>query len=157
MAKIVRPEPLISEKIRISDAYELFLGSRKTQCTNKTYKIYHDFGHRHIIPSLVSLTDGFMEDVNAVVLRASINDYADDHGDGGRWFYYRHLKVFINWYWCEYDIETPNPMDKIKIKKNSTPPKQGITREDIDLLLKAAKNSVFPERDTPIKIISALS
>lgn len=96
MPKIVRKNTLTSEKVKIEDAYELFLSSRKTSCTSKTYRIYDEVGKRHIIPSLLSLTDGYMDDVNAVVLRASINDYASEHTNGGKWFYYRHLKVYIN-------------------------------------------------------------
>ena len=97
MAKIVHKNTLISEKNTISDAYELFLGSRKTLCVEKTCKIYSDIGRRHIIPSLTSSTDGFMEDITTVVLRASINKYAEDHNNGGKQFYYRHLKAFIKW------------------------------------------------------------
>ncbi len=154
MAKIQRKNTLTSEKVKISDAYELFLGSRKTLCAEKTYKIYDDIGRRHIIPSLASLTDGNMEDITAVVLRASINEYAENHNAGGKLFYYRHLKVFINWYWEENEMESVNPMTKIKgIKKPSTPPKQGITREEIDKLLKAAKEQIFPERDIVMLMI----
>lgn len=154
MAKIVRKNTLTPEKFKISDAYELFLGSRQTLCAKKTYKIYEDLGNRHIVPSLTSLTDGYMEDITAVVLRASINEYAESHSTGGKWFYYRHLKVFINWYWDEHDIESVNPMTKVKgIKKPKTEPKQGITREEINKLLKAAKEQVFPERDTVMLMI----
>lgn len=64
------------------------------------------------------------------------------------------MKVFINWYWDENDIETANPIKKIKsIKKASTPSKQGITREEIDKLLIAAKEQIFPERDTVMLMI----
>ena len=154
MAKISRKNTVSPQKVKISDAYELFLGSRKTLCAEKTYKIYDGIGQRHIIPSLTSLTDGYMEDITAVVLRTSINDYAENHSYGGKLFYYRHLKAFINWYWEENDIETVNPMSKIKgIKKASTPPKQGITRDEVDKLLKEAKEQIFPERDTVMLMI----
>lgn len=154
MAKVIRKNTLTPEKTKISDAYELFLGSRKTSCADKTYKIYQDLGSRFIVPSLTALSvTGYMDDVTAVVLRASINEYDQSHTKGGAWFIYRHLKVFINWYWEENDIETPNPIKKIKIKKPKTPPKQGITREEIDKLLKAAKEQIFPERDTAMLMI----
>ena len=154
MAKIVRKNTLTSEKTKISDAYELFLGSRKTTCAEKSYRIYKDIGLRHIVPSLTSLTDGYMEDITSVVLRASINDYADEHTAGGKWFYYRHLKVFINWYWDENEIDSVNPINKVRgIKKPKTEPKKGITREEIDKLLKATKEQIFPERDTVMLMI----
>ena len=97
MAKIVHTNTLTSEKVNISDAYELFSGSRITLCAEKTCKICDEIGRRHIITSLTSLTDGYMEDITSIVLRASINEYAEDHTNGGKQFYYRHLKVFINW------------------------------------------------------------
>ena len=98
MAKILRKNTLTTEKVKISDAYELFLGSQKTLCAEKTYKIYDDIVRRHIIPSLTSLTNGYMDVITAVVLHTSINDYADNHSNIGKLFYFRHLKAFIsNW------------------------------------------------------------
>ena len=149
MAKIVRRNTLISEKVTVSDAYELFLGSRKISCAEQTYKIYQDLGRRFIVRSLTELTEhGYMDEITTVVLRTSINDYAQEHTKGGESFLYRHLKAFINWYWDENDIPTANPIRKVKIKKVSTPPKKGITREEINKILKAAKDLGFPERDT---------
>jgi integrase len=154
MAKISRKNTLISENVSVSDAYELFLSSRKINCAPKTYVIYEDIGKRHIIPSLTALSNGFMDGITTVVLRASIDDYAANHSKGGKWFYYRHLKVFINWYWDEFDIPTANPINKVKgIKKPRTEPKKGITREEINKLLKAAKEQIFPERDTAMLMI----
>ena len=154
MAKINRKNTLISEKISVSDAYELFLNSRKITCAEKTYALYVDIGKRHIIPSLTALADGYMDGVDTIVLRSSIDDYAASHSNGGKWFYYRHLKVFINWYWDEFEIETVNPITRIKgIKKPKSKPKQGITREEINKLLKAAKEQIFPERDTVMLMI----
>ena len=68
MAKIVHTNTLTSEKVNISDAYELFSGSRITLCAEKTCNIYRDISHRHIITFLTSLTDGCMEDITSIVL-----------------------------------------------------------------------------------------
>lgn len=149
MAKVIEKNTLTPEKTKNSDAYVPFLGSRKTSCDEKSYKIYQDLGNRFVVPSLIALSiTGYMDGVTAVVLHASLNEYDQSHSKGGAWFLYRHLKVFINWYCEENDIETPYPIKKIKIKKPKTPPKQGISREEIEKLLKAAKNQIFPERDT---------
>ena len=89
-----------------------------------------------------------MDEITAVVLRASINDYAENHNNDEKLFFYRHLKAFINWHWNDNDIDTANPLTKIKgIKKASTPPKPGITREEVDKLLKAAKLNIPDEID----------
>ena len=79
MAKIQRKNTLTTEKVKISDAYELFLGSRKTLCAEKTYKIYDDIGRRHIIPSLTSLTNGYMDEITAVVQNSE--GESQIHGD----------------------------------------------------------------------------
>ena len=154
MAKINRKNTQTMPRVSVSDAYEMFLGSRKTTVADGTYKIYADLGSRHIIPSLTSLSDGFMDSINAVVLRTSIDDYSAQHTKGGKWFYYRHLKVFINWFWDEFEIESANPITRVKgIKKPALKPKPGITREEITKLLKACKEQIFPERDTVMLMI----
>ena len=153
MAKIVRKNTLTSEKHAIKNAYELFIRSRKSQCSDKSVKLYQDMGNRNIIPDLIEYTDDDMNKVDANVIRAVVDDYGETHGKGGVFFYYRHIKVFINWYWDEFEPPAPNPMRKAKYKKAHTPPKQGITREEVDKLLKTAKTSEFPERDTAMLMI----
>lgn len=155
MAKVVRKNTLTSdvEKTKISDAYELFLASRKSQCAEHTYRIYCDLGKRHIIPMLTELTTGYMEDISVVALRTIVNDYGADHNEGGVFFLHRHIKAFINWYWEEFDLDIVNPIIKVKVKKPHQKPKQGITREEINKLLKVAKEGIFPERDTVMIMI----
>ena len=95
-----------------------------------------------------------MSNVTELALRMIIEDYQQDHSVGGVHFMYRHLKAFINWYWDDDEITTPNPIRKIKVKKPKLPPQQGISRQEVELVLKAAKeHSFFPERDIAIIMI----
>ena len=155
MAKIIKSKLPTSEKTKISDAYELFLGSRKLLCAKATYESYKNEGERIILPYLLKYCDsGYIEDVTAIVIRTALSDYEETHSKGGKLFMFRYLKSFINWYWNEYEIDDiPNPVSNIKLKKVNTPPKEGITREEVDKLLRAAKNQKFPERDIAMLMI----
>lgn len=154
MARVVRFNPLTRQKVSCSDTYSIFLRSNKSGWSASTYKIYHDVGARHIIPKLAEATDNDMSCITAFALQRIIDEYADNHKNGGTEFLFRHLRTFINWYWDEYNISEKNPMAKVKCKRASNPPKEGITQEEIDLLLKAAKeHSQFPERDIAMLMV----
>ena len=153
MAKIKRNNTLTTSKIGIAEAYDNFLRVKSSLHAKSTSNLYKQLGDRVIIPGLIELTGDDMNNVTADILRTIIDDYDATHSNGGTLFVYRHLKAFINWYWDEYDIDIRNPMKKVKYKKVDTPPKEGITQEEIDALLKAAKRSIFPERDTAMLMI----
>lgn len=154
MAKVTRSNLLTTPKIGVRNAYENFLRVKNSLCAKSTYDLYVEIGNRHIIPKLELLTDNDMNAVDVAVIRTILDDYSVDHANGGVVFLYRHLKAFINWYWDEYEIDKRNPMLKVKVKKVAQPPKDGITREEVDKLLKAVKeHSVFPERDTAMLMV----
>lgn len=157
MAKVIRLNTLSSENekgISVPDAYDLFLRSRKISCSEKTCQIYKDLGRRAIIPGLADQSIITMEQLDAGVLRELLNKYAETHTPGGVNFLFHHLKAFVNWYQEEYDVPRSNPIDKVHLKSSYTPPKAGITREEVDLLLQTAKDtSAFPERDIAMLMI----
>ena len=158
MARVVRSNTLSEEKSRVvvsvSDAYSIFLRTNKGAWSASTYHIYEDVGNRHIVPKLSELTDDNMNNISYDIIQSILDDYASTHMNGGTDFIFRHLKAFVNWYWSEYEISSRNPMTKVRIKKVHTPPKEGITQEEVDKLLKAAKeHSVFPERDIAMIMI----
>lgn len=154
MATINRSKCTTSKNNQILEVYEQFLLSRKTQCAKSTIKAYKDIGERVIIPELTKFCDGYMSNVTESDLRMLIDEYAQTHTVGGVHFMYRHLKAFINWYWDENEIDTANPIRKIKVKKPKLPPQPGISRPEVELVLKAAKeHSFFPERDIAVVMI----
>lgn len=154
MARVIRSNPLTRSKMRVGDAYDVFLRSRNSLCAKATVNVYREIGERIIIPGLAELTDDDMNAITADVLRCLLDDYASSHTGGGTVFLYRHLKAFINWFWAEYDLDSKNPMRKVSVKKADVPPKEGITAEEVDALIRTAKSrSVFPERDIAMLMI----
>lgn len=158
MARVLRSNPLttpVSQKsVSVSDAYSIFLRSRKVACAKATVNLYKEIGDRTIVPYLTDLTDDDMSNITAPVLRQVLDDYAESHTDSGTDFLFRHMRTFVNWYWDEYDLPTKNPMKKVTWKKSAPPPKQGITREEVDALIRTAKTkSIFPERDVAMLMI----
>jgi integrase len=128
----------------------MFLRVKKSDCAPSTYNIYCEVGERHIVPKLTEATGDDMNSITAQIIRDILNEYDSGHEPGGTNFIYRHLKSFVNWYWNEYELSIPNPMKGVKGKKDSLPPKEGLTHEEVDKLLRAAKGSRFPERDTAL-------
>ena len=156
MARVLKSNPLIRKKSVISGIYGEFLREKNSLCAKSSINIYKRLGDKFYIPQLTKLTNDNMEGVTANVLRTMIDDYGAEHNDGGVDFYWRHLKAFINWYWQEYEPEKANPTSRVHIKSVPVKPIDGITGEEIDKLLKAAKeHSQFPERD--IAMIMVLS
>lgn len=154
MARVLKGSPLTTQKMHVRDAYSNFLRVKKSLCAVSTYNIYVELGARIIIPKLTELTDDDMNCITSDVLRTLMDEYSLDHASGGVAFLHRHLMAFVRWYWEEYELPTRTP--NVKIKKVAKPPKQGITQEEIDKLIKAAKeHSVFPERDIAMLMILA--
>ena len=153
MARVIKGQVTNSKvTMPVNDAYDCFLRSRN--CTKSSLMIYQDIGRRIIVPGLSELTDNNMYDITTDVLQAIIDNYESTHEKGGTDFLFRHLRTFINWYWQEFEIATKNPMKKVRWKTPSTPPKKGITQEEVELLIETAKNhSVFPERDIAMIMI----
>lgn len=158
MAKIVRTNTMTTLKpdrrVSVSDVYSKYLRVKKTECAENTLKIYSDMGTRIYVPALIHYTGNDMNNITADILRSILEDYAVDHEDSGVQFVYRHLRSFINWYWDEYDVPMANPMKKVRWKKVSAPPKEGITQDEVNKLLQAIKeHSHFPERDTAFVLL----
>lgn len=157
MARIIRNNALTVANSRLTvsvlPTYNRFLRDRSSSVSESTYKIYEELGQRVIVPGLTDLTEDNMSNVNRDVLQLLVDDYAMDHKPGGVDFLFRHLRAFVNWYWDEYEIESQCPISKVKRKKCSALPRQGITHSEIDLLLKAAKKSEFPERNVALLMV----
>ena len=149
MAKIVRSATLSTPKSGLNFYYSAFLRSKKLNCSESSIKIYKTIGEKQLIPALELMGIERFEDVQPEHIRSILEDYDSDHNKGGVDFIYRHIKAFFRWYWEEYDIQGRCPIDAVQIKRYRPAPKEGITREEVDKILKACKESSnFPERDT---------
>ena len=149
MAKIIRSATLSTEKGGLMFYYSAFLRSKNLSCAESSIKIYKNIGERQLIPALTLMGVQRFDDVTPDQLRSIIEAYDRDHNKGGVDFIHRHIKAFFRWYWVEYDVPGRCPIDAVQIKRSRPAPKEGITREEVDKILKACKeDAYFPERDT---------
>jgi len=154
MARVCKSNPLIRRKGAIRGIYNEYLRDKSTSCSLSTISIYKDLGERIYIPQLTELTQDELSAVTADDLRCIIDEYSQEHNQGGVDFIWRHLKSFVNWYWNEYDIDSKCPTLKVRLKKYTVKPIAGITAEEIQLMIKTAKqHSNFPERDIAMIMI----
>lgn len=134
---------------------EAFLNERKAQNLAKgTIQYYKD----KLVPFLKYLNSIEIKFINQITPN-SIREYLlllseEGHNEGGIHGYFRAIKAFLKWYWEELDLDTKNPIDKVKAPKVSIEPIEGISREDFDKLLnECSKNNYFGERDKTILMI----
>ena len=75
------------------------------------------------------------------------------HNAGGVHGYFRSVKAFLRWYWDELDIETVNPISKVKTPRLPVEPIEGISRDEFESLLSACKKTFLGERDRAILMV----
>ena len=151
MTKINRSELRSQRKMLQTDAYKLFIESRKSFCSPATVGIY-EFQMKQIITDETE----YIEDVTPDMLRNVLTEFRKTHNDGGTWRVYSSMRAFYNWYWSEYDIDFRNPISKVTCKKPSVAPIKGITHDEIQKILQAIKRiSKFPERDKAFVLLLA--
>lgn len=149
MAKIIRSATLSTEKSGLMFYYSAFLRAKNLQCAESSIKIYKHIGENQLIPALSLMGIQRFEDVQPNHLRSIIEQYAAGHNKGGVDFIHRHIKAFFRWYWTEYDVQGRCPIDAVPVKRHRSAPKEGITRDEVEKILKACRESSnFPERDT---------
>ena len=157
MAKIKSRDLRVSPKnkeVLIESAYELFLRSRKSRCSQATTGIYTE-KRKKIIDGFSCIGIKYMSEINAPSIRSVIADYQESHTSNGAWKLFTVIRTFLLWYWDEYELGVC-PIHKVKVKKPSYQPKQGITRAEIDKMISAAKrSSKFPERDVCLILMLA--
>lgn len=145
---------VVKKRLSINDAYENFLTSRKSRCSDATIRIYTE-KRKHIEDGFHKYGVEYMEDIQPLVIDQIITDYKNSHSQNGAWKLFTVIRTFVKWYWNNNDLERC-PIDKVTCKKPAVIPKHGITREEIDKLLKSVKtHSYFPERDTMIIMLLA--
>ncbi|GAB4438635.1 MAG: site-specific tyrosine recombinase XerD [Anaerolineae bacterium] len=78
------------------------------------------------------------------------------HNEGGRHACYRAAKTLLRWCWEEWELETPNPISKVRAPKLTVAPIEGISFDDVKALLATCATKGFHDcRDKAI-ILSLL-
>ena len=97
-----------------------------------------------------------IEDIESITvqdLRAYFAQYQESHTRNGTNVIYRAVKAFMRWAWDEYDLESKNPISKIRIGADPITPIEGVNPKDIDKLFAAAEQGDYPERDCALLAI----
>lgn len=150
MAKIIKRDLLTHKneiKIKISESVKGFIHSRQSSCTKATIKYYE-----YLLPRILSWFESQeiyeWHEVTSEIIRNYLDELKDSgHSQGGVHSYFRTLRALMNWAWDEYDIESRNPVDKIKCQDRRPEPIPGITIAEVGLMLEQCKHNKFPERD----------
>jgi site-specific recombinase XerD len=150
------PQNLTDQKILLGEDYiliwvEQFLKAKKAE--NKTkgtilfyrkkLKVFTDFLDSQEVKFVSQITSNIIRDFLLILEERG-------HNAGGIHGYFRSVKAFLKWYWDEEEIESRNPIDKIKTPKVPVEAIEGISREDFDLLLNECKSGFYGERDKAI-------
>lgn len=153
MAKIKHQDTTTFKKgvenlLSLTDAFGVYINalkaagrsSRTIAVYEQSFEIYNKFFcDQH--------ADHFC-DLDANLIRELLNWWRDSgHEQGGVHMIYRNLKAFLKWVWKEYDIEIRNPIDKVDCSARQPVPIPGMTMDEVDALIKAAKAGQFPQRD----------
>ena len=145
MIKVNRNNLLSSKKMSVESAYDLFVKSRETACSKATIGIYN-FQRKQIVTPLSEAE--CMEDVTPDMIRGLLKDFGQTHNTGGTFRLFSSIRAFFNWYWDEFELDLKNPIKKVVCKKPSITPIPGISRDEINKMLRSIdKISKFPERD----------
>lgn len=80
-------------------------------------------------------------------IRTYLYEYTGQHSQTGAHLTYRAIKAMLRWAWDEYDIEIPNPINKVKCSPGPIEPIKGVDPNDVDKLFQAARLGKFPDRD----------
>lgn len=151
MAKIISRNLLTHKneiKTDIPKTIDEFIRSRETGTRSKATIRYY----KNLVPKIeewlssINIID--WRQLTADDIRFFLKDLKDEgHNQGGVHSYYRTLRAIMNWVWDEYDLDTRNPISKVKCADRRPEPIDGITIEEVEELLTACNLNKFPERD----------
>lgn len=156
MAKIKKvdtttPKVGVEKLLSLKDTFEVYINAlRAAGRSRRTIDVYRQtFGI--YLPFFEDHDAVCFGDLSADLIRELLNWWRDaGHGQGGVHLIYRNLKAFLNWVWREYDIGIRNPIDKVDCASRTPVPIPGMTMDEVDALIKAAKAGQFPQRDMAI-------
>jgi site-specific recombinase XerD len=75
-------------------------------------------------------------------LEAFFDHLRSSHNRGGIHCYFRSIRAWFNWYWDTYEIETRNPIKKIKVPAPTNKAMPGMPIEHFQLIVAACKTGM---------------
>jgi site-specific recombinase XerD len=84
-----------------------------------------------------------LQDVAPITLRRWLIRLAQTRNPGGVHVSYRVLKTFFRWCWLELDIESPNPITKVRPPKVVQQPLEPVPLPDLQAMLRTCERRTF--------------
>lgn len=137
--------------IRIDEPFNNFIQAKKTAgLSQNTIRLYS----KHLnmaFPWFIEHAYDTVQSITPEAIRAFLSFLMDKgHNKGGTHMTYRTIKTYLNFIWDEYDIETRNPISKVKFSAPKPQPLEGISMDEVQEMLKVCCKNQFPARDKAI-------
>lgn len=134
--------------LNLNDTFGIYINALKAAGRSQRTIAVYEQSFKYYQPFFADKGIYTFADLDANSIRELLSWWTDSgHDQGGCHMIYRNLKAYLNWVWNEYDITVRNPIDKVSCAAKQAAPIPGFTMEEIDQLIKAAKQSMFPQRD----------
>ena len=82
-----------------------------------------------------------IEEITPVIIRSYLFELEEKRNPGGRLASFRAIKTFLRWVWDEWDLETRNPISKLRTPKVTNNPQQGVELENVKRMIAACTGS----------------
>lgn len=134
----------------IESALSSFILARdaSNECVSRSLQLY-----KHCIKKLIAYLKTkeifLMHEITTDILREFFLGLKEKHSEGGVHHIYRPIKAFFIWYWDEFELETRNPISKVKMKPPKMKPKPGIPLHDLEMMVEVCKTEL-KQRDKAI-------
>lgn len=134
--------------ISIADAIEDFLLDRRVRnLRSNTISFYQYELSKFTLTFPVSET---LAIITPDSLRAHLSELSTHRNPGGVMVQFRVIRTFLYWCWDEYEIDTRNPITRIKPPHVSAEPLPGVKLEHVFQLVEAASDGRNAARDRAI-------
>ncbi len=139
----------IVQKIFLGEDYilvwvEQFLKAKKAENKAKGTIVYYKKRLKTFTDYLETQEIKFISQITANNIRDFLLLLEErGHNPGGIHGHFRPIKVFLKWYWDEEEVDTRNPIDKVKAPRVPVEAIEGIKREEFDLLLNECRRGTF--------------
>lgn len=134
----------------IQETVLAFLTDRKSsQLSPRTIEFYNlELGFFEEYAEMEGIVT--VEDVNPDFIRKHLLELAEHRNPGGVHARFRAVRAWLNWTWDEYEIDTRNPISRVKPPRVSNDPLPGVSIENIVKMVAACRFSRSGVRDTAI-------
>jgi site-specific recombinase XerD len=91
-----------------------------------------------------------LEELTPDVIRLYLVHLAERRNGGGCHVAFRVIRALLNWAWDEYDLQTRNPITRVKAPKRNTDALPGVEMADVNAMVEACSGDDYALRDKAI-------